>query len=363
MWKMVVRARRKTDPKFTRAALLIPFATAFARRGGQAEDVVLGNQLPLEALTNPQLLIEASTLYAAIENMAAVLGDPYFGATVAVEVAHHGTPVLRDAAHDAVTLGDFLSRAVTEVAAQFDNVRYSLHVTADAASFEIQRTLRVSGALKQIDAIVVCFYVTVFRLGLGAGFDPKRLIVTAPSRDAVPPGFLPRSAFITSPINGLRISFPTEWLTRPFKLDWALAEISRGEFGDDPGAATTVAYFRNLVAENLEHTDPLAQFARNCGMHPRRIQRLLAAQGTSYRRIRDEARRSLAVKLVSESRIPFAEIAQRVGFSSLPALDRAFRQWTGKTPTAFRAESLMADPGAAGAGNVTHGQSRAGADS
>lgn len=360
---MAAQSRPKTDPKFTRAALLILFATAFTRRGGNVETVILRRRLPHEALTNPRLLIEASALYAAVEDMAVALGDPYFGASVAIEAAHHGTPVLREAARGAATLGDFLSRAVTEVASQFDNVKYTLLVTADAASFEIQRTLRIPDGMTQIDAVGICFYVTAIKLGLGPGFDPKRLIVTAPSRDAVPPGFLPRSAFITSPINGLRISFPTEWLTRPFKLDWALAEISRGEFGDDPGAATTVAYFRNLVAENLEHTDPLAQFARNCGMHPRRIQRLLAAQGTSYRRIRDEARRSLAVKLVSESRIPFAEIAQRVGFSSLPALDRAFRQWTGKTPTAFRAESLMADPGAAGAGNVTHGQSRAGADS
>ncbi|WP_264772114.1 helix-turn-helix transcriptional regulator [Defluviimonas salinarum] len=361
---MAVRARRKTDPKFTRAALLITFATAFERRGGDAKAAALRHHLPPEALTDPNLLIEASALYAAVEGMAAALGDPYFGASVAIEVAHHGTPVLRDAARDAVTLGDFLSRAVTEVAAQFDNVRYSLHVTADAASFEIQRTLHVSGALKQIDAIVVCFYVTVFKLGLGAGFDPKRLIVTAPSRDGIPPGFLPRSAFIKSPINGLRIAFPTEWLTLPFALDWALSETSRGEFGDDPGAAPTVAYFRNIVAKNLDYADlPLAEFARICGMHPRRVQRLLAAKGTSYRQIKDEERRSLAVELVSETRIPFADIAQRVGFSSLPALDRAFRHWTGRTPTAFRAESLTADPGAAGAGNVTHGQSRAGADS
>ena len=194
---MTARTRTKTGPKFTRAALLILSATVFTRRGGEAKAVALNNHLPLEALTNPNLLIEASALYSAIEDMAAALGDPYFGASVAIEVAHRGTTTLMEAARDASTLGGFLSRAVTEVASQSDNVKYSLLVTADAASFEIQRTLRVPQGFTQIDAVGVCFYVTTIKHGLGASFDPKRLIVTAPSRDGIPPGFLPRSAFIT----------------------------------------------------------------------------------------------------------------------------------------------------------------------
>ncbi|HUW73797.1 MAG TPA: AraC family transcriptional regulator ligand-binding domain-containing protein [Methyloceanibacter sp.] len=118
---------KRSDPRFTRAMMaLIPLAAAFRRRGGDAEAVLARNNLPLDALTEPTLLIEASACYAAIEDMAESLGDRYFAAQVALEAAETGTPALRTAASHATTLGGFLARVVIEVAAQVDNVRYRL---------------------------------------------------------------------------------------------------------------------------------------------------------------------------------------------------------------------------------------------
>ena len=333
---------KRSAPKFTRAMLvLLPLTTEFAQRGGDVEALLLRHKIPLAALTTPTMLVDASACYAAMEDMAETLGDVHFGAKVATEAAKKGAPAIRDAARNAVTLGDFLARIVVEIATQVDNVRYLFAASSDAANFEVQRTLRVSGPTTQLDAIGVVFYVSLIKRGLGNKFDPKRIIVTAPTNAGFPPGFLPKSSFIKSDINGLRISFPPQWLSEPFSPGWDVIETPRGEFardGSDDGA--TVAYFRSVLAENIGVEDlSLNRFAKICGTHPRQMQRILSAQGTSYSQMKDEARRNLALDLVSNTSIPIAMIALQVGLSGPSALTRAFRQWTGRTPMRFRAES------------------------
>ncbi|MCV2880381.1 AraC family transcriptional regulator [Sedimentimonas flavescens] len=332
---------KRSAPKFTRAILvLFPLAKAFALRGGDIEALLARNRIPIGALTDPAMLVETSACYAAMEDMAETLGDPYFGATVAIETARKGTPGLREAASRALTLGDFLSRVVVEVSKQVDNVRYSLIVSPDVASLEIKRTINLSKPSRQLDAVGVAFYVTVIRQGIGGTFDPKDILVTVPTTAGLPPGFLPKQALVTSEINGLRISFPSQWLWAPFSLDWDLMEVSRGEFTPDGASEATLSYLRSVLVENIDHQDlTLDGFAAICGLHPRRVQRLLEAKGTSFSQMKDDARQSVSEDLLSNTTLPISQIALQVGLSGPAAFDRAFRRWTGKTPTGFRAES------------------------
>jgi AraC-like DNA-binding protein len=97
-----------------------------------------------------------------------------------------------------------------------------------------------------------------------------------------------------------------------------------------------------LLKDNIGHHDlPLNRFSAICGLHPRHLQRILATQGTCYRQMKDEVRRSITEDVLANSSIPIAQIAQRVGLSGPSALDRAFKHWTGKTPTSFRVESTQ----------------------
>lgn len=333
--------RKKSDPKFTRSMMmLIPLTTEFGRRGGNTKAVLARNKLPFEALTNPAMLIDAAACYAAIEDMAESLGDRYFAARVAEEAAKKGTPSLRTAARHAKTLGDFLSRVVMEVATQANNVRYVLSTTADSAVLQVNRAIKVPGPTTQVDAIGVVLYVTIIKRGLGSTFDPNRIFVNVPTTAGIPKGLLPKKALLRSEINGLRISFPPQWLWAPFALDWNMPETPRGEFGPAGAAEATFSYFRNVLKDNLGHHDlTLNRFAAICGLHPRHLQRILATQGTSYRQMKDEVRRSITEDLLANSSTPIAQIAQQAGFSSPSALDRAFKQWTGKTPSSVRLKS------------------------
>lgn len=328
---------RRPGPRFARAAILIPFAAKFDQRGGDLAKVLSDNHIPLTVMDQPEAALDASSIYAAIEDMAELLGDRYFGAAVAIEAAHQGTPMLKNAAGEARTFADFLTRAITETAERVDNVRYSLTILPETANFEIQRLLRPTGSTTQIDAIGAAFYVTVFRLGLHEHFNAGQILLSTPTDDGIPPSLLPKRSVIKSAINGLKISFPTRWLSAPFSLRWTtLADLSNKSLGEGERFPTQ-DYLKDLLKNYVgqENID-VDSFSKICGMQPRNFQRFLAGQGTSFRQMKDELRRALAIDLLSASDMTIEEVATQVGFSSPTAFDRAFRRWTGGTPSSYR---------------------------
>lgn len=334
---------KRSDPKFTRAMLVLyPLTTAFGQRGGDVEALLCRHKIPIAALSTPTMLVDASSCYAAMEDMAQTLGDVHFGAKVAEKSAQTGAPGIRDAAQNAVTLGDFLARIVVEISTQVDNVLYLFSASSVTASFEVKRTLKFTGPTTQLDAIGVVFYVSLIKKGLGKTFDPKYVIVTAQSNDGFPVDFLPKSSFIKSEINGLRISFPPQWLWQPFSPTWDVVEAPRGEFLAEGRDCATEEYFRSILTDNISREDlSLTRFAEICSIHPRHIQRILSARGSSYSRMKDDVRKNLALDLVGNTNTPIVSIALQVGLSGSSTFNRVFRQWTGKTPTSFRNEARL----------------------
>ncbi|MGY2050690.1 AraC family transcriptional regulator [Methylobacterium sp. JK268] len=72
-------------------------------------------------------------------------------------------------------------------------------------------------------------------------------------------------------------------------------------------------------------------------MHRRTLARRLRAQGTAFSAMADEGRFEIARQLVDHTDIPFAQIAAALGFSEASAFTRAFRRWSGQSPTSWRA--------------------------
>ena len=94
---------------------------------------------------------------------------------------------------------------------------------------------------------------------------------------------------------------------------------------------------RSEVVQSLSEGVPtLSQVAQRLGMSGRTLQRRLAAEGLAYQALVDEARQSLATRLLRRSDYSLAEVAFLTGFSEQSTFGRAFKRWTGQTPRAFR---------------------------
>lgn len=70
---------------------------------------------------------------------------------------------------------------------------------------------------------------------------------------------------------------------------------------------------------------------------PRTLQRRLTTMSTTFAEQRGAILNRRATFLLLEDALPIETIAQRLGYSSRAAFERAFLRWTGKTPHAVRA--------------------------
>ena len=71
-------------------------------------------------------------------------------------------------------------------------------------------------------------------------------------------------------------------------------------------------------------------------MSPRTLRRRLEKEGTSYQRIKDNARRDVAITLLTRRKMTVSDVAERVGFSDPSAFHRSFKKWTGLSPGEYR---------------------------
>ena len=79
-----------------------------------------------------------------------------------------------------------------------------------------------------------------------------------------------------------------------------------------------------------------AAVANLLGMHPRTLQRHLAAERVSFEALRDDLRRDTALRYLRETRMPLAQLSGVLGLSEQSALTRACRRWFGRPPSAVR---------------------------
>jgi AraC-like DNA-binding protein len=83
----------------------------------------------------------------------------------------------------------------------------------------------------------------------------------------------------------------------------------------------------------------LSQVAKRLAMSSRSLQRRLAQEGTTFRKVLEETRAQLATHYLKQSDLTAAEIAFLLGYDDPNSFFPAFRAWTGITPEALRAAS------------------------
>lgn len=80
----------------------------------------------------------------------------------------------------------------------------------------------------------------------------------------------------------------------------------------------------------------MATAARSLGLSARSLRRKLQLEGESYTDIVDEALSTLAKRLLSDEQRTIEQTAYELGFSAPSAFHKAFKRWTGVTPSDFR---------------------------
>ncbi len=75
------------------------------------------------------------------------------------------------------------------------------------------------------------------------------------------------------------------------------------------------------------------RIAKKLNMSVRSLQRQLQKDGTTFRSLLDETREEIALGYIKDSSVRLEEIAFLTGFSEYSSFSRAFKRWTGSTPS------------------------------
>lgn len=153
-------------------------------------------------------------------------------------------------------------------------------------------------------------------------FPNTRILVGQPY-----PSILIESAHLARPCSGT--ATPSD--TAPVSF-----ELGNGP-SDQAEAWDFVNLLRMILQPYLNGGRPdLPLVAEILGMSPRTLQRRLQQSGSSYSEVLQEARFDLARSLLDDPDAKIIDVAMTAGYESPQHFTRAFRRFTGLTPTRYR---------------------------
>jgi AraC-like DNA-binding protein len=302
--------------------------------------------LPAEALDTDELLVEDTAMAAVLELAAADLGCPDLGLRVGEAQDFSMLGPLSVAMQNSPSVGEALECTSRYMFVHARDVNFSLVDDPDGARgiVGIRYSLGAGKRLLPQAADMTMLFVhraMTFLVGGGYGLRsvdlPHDLLA---QRSRYEDAFGARARFNRAEAL-LRV--PTSFLSRPLAgVDdtlrvLAVAFLSQQSPESGP---PTVGRVRAVIDQSLgTGSIGLGDIARVLDVHPRTLQRQLAAEGASFASIVDNARRARARFYLTTTDIPLSQVGFLVGLAEQAILSRCARRWWGRTPTDMRREA------------------------
>lgn len=92
---------------------------------------------------------------------------------------------------------------------------------------------------------------------------------------------------------------------------------------------------RLILSKGLEQPPTLEEVACCLHMTSRTLRRKLKEEGICFQQIKDKVRSDVAIRLLTEESLSIAETSVLVGFTEQASFCRAFKSWTGMSPSLY----------------------------
>ena len=230
-----------------------------------------------------------------------------------------------------------------------------LHVRGAVANLEVGGDLAIlsyeiyepgAAATDQIGDGAVAAMFNILRTLCGPAWKPSEVRFAHREPADVRPfrSFFGAPLLFDTALNA--VVFPADWLNhRLLGTDPELNRLLQTqinalevEYGDDlPGQVRRV--LRTALLTNQARSDQVAMLF---SIHSRTLSRRLNACGTSFQELLDEGRFEIARQMLEDTGMEVHEIAETLDYADASAFTRAFRRWSGITPSQWRKDQKAA---------------------
>ena len=323
---------------FTKARSNGALADAVESRGGSITRVFARAELPLSLIDQPEMLVPLRDQIHLLEYASHEIGDDALSARLASEAGVPGLGVYGDRLLSAPCLEAAIARASLLIGALLQSST-SLRLDVDGPwarwTYDISASTEV-GRQKH-DILALGYMLDLLRRFAGPRWTPPQVEVAGPpimGRVAV------QDVLSCELSRGdmSAIIFPSELLELP---------SLRPELPDDAGIVKIEAPVpdpRDIV-KCVEHLIRLALLegrprvdwvARKMDLSGRSLQRHLSTHNTTFEAVMDRVLTRHATTRLEQGEMQITQLALQLGYADLSHFVRAFRRWTGQTPSEFR---------------------------
>ena len=323
------------------------FVRVVEMHGINARNLLLEVGVDPETLRDPSARIPSRVTDVAFAKAAALIPDPAFALRAARCWHPSNLGALGHAWLTSSTLRTGLQRLERYSRILGEKAHIQLANTREGLRF-IYDHRRHDPALRAIGAdFMLSLVVDMCRMNYGASLRPMEVSLAR----AKPADTEPYRHFF-----GCSIHFNAHedsFLLSPRMADEMLSTANRQLAGTLDGilAGQLAALDRNNIPARCKATlleqmtsGDLSEAGMAKALHlsRRTLQRKLAESQLSYQKLVDDTRRDLALRYLDDPRTTLTDITFLLGFSGQSAFTRAFRRWTGVSPTAYRAQKAVA---------------------
>ena len=299
--------------------------------------------LDLGAVPDPGQRLEIARFDALVAAAAARIGDPAFGLKAAECWHPANLGALGYAWLSSSTLRTGLMRLDRYWRILGEAGVGTIVETGDAVRFSYQKTAGDPAVAPIYADVTLAILLAMCRMNAGSDLRPRNVALArnAPADPAVYENFFGCPVRFGAGENTFELAtadanreLPTSNKVLAATFDQMLAtELARLDKTD------VIARCKTVILEQLTSGEVSEEvMSRELHMSQRTLQRKLSEAETTYRQLVDDTRRDLALRYVSDPSRSLTDIAFLVGFSQQSAFTRAFRRWTGRSPSEYRDE-------------------------
>jgi AraC-like DNA-binding protein len=305
-----------------------------------------------EAGLDPRLFQDAANVipHAAFGRLCALCvartSCPYFGLLVGRRATILSLGMVGRLMQHSETVGDALVALVSNLSTQNRGAVWFLTITHGAAVLTFSVYQPEAESADQISDASIAMAVNALRALCGPDWNPNEVLLprAAPADSEpyrrhfrAPVRYNEEVAAIVFPAGDLDIRVAGADPLLRSVLDERISRLkdhTGSDFSDD---------IRRLLRTHLSSQRCSASdIAGLLSIHRRTLTRRLKSGGMGYRAIANEIRFEIARQLLQDTELPLGQIAAALSYSEASAFTRAFRGWSGRTPTAWRAEARAA---------------------